>query len=198
MSMDFPAAHSMDTEWFAVDRDGHVASFFTGSDGIVPSGGGGEDEDEYDYAEEDEYTDWSEFRDGLFSYHYHGDEDISLIVPYTREEEPAEPLHVDQLPPDLREICQRVHFDSICFEEAEELQPAEFMPCSGWSAVGYLSSDGKVIRPLPGREKEYRDYYRQFRRQIESEWKGVRFEEIKEPEEPKRSQGKRRKKSDGD
>jgi hypothetical protein len=34
---DFPAAHSMDTEWFAVDKDGHVASFSSGEEGAVPS-----------------------------------------------------------------------------------------------------------------------------------------------------------------
>jgi hypothetical protein len=34
---DFPAAHSMDTTWFAVDRDGHVACFESGEDGAVPA-----------------------------------------------------------------------------------------------------------------------------------------------------------------
>jgi hypothetical protein len=34
---DFPAAHSMDTTWFAVDRDGHVAVFETGESGAVPT-----------------------------------------------------------------------------------------------------------------------------------------------------------------
>ena len=33
---DHPAAHSMDTEWFAVDADGHVASFWSGENGPVP------------------------------------------------------------------------------------------------------------------------------------------------------------------
>jgi hypothetical protein len=33
---DFPAAHSMDTTWFAIDRDGHVAMFETGEAGCVP------------------------------------------------------------------------------------------------------------------------------------------------------------------
>lgn len=33
---DFPAAHSMDTYWYAVDRDGHVAAFFTGETGPYP------------------------------------------------------------------------------------------------------------------------------------------------------------------
>ncbi len=36
---DFPAAHSMDTTWFAIDRDGHVAVFETGEAGCVPTDG---------------------------------------------------------------------------------------------------------------------------------------------------------------
>lgn len=34
---DYPAAHSMDTTWFAVDRDGHVAAFDSGEAGAVPT-----------------------------------------------------------------------------------------------------------------------------------------------------------------
>lgn len=33
---DFPAAHSMDTTWFAIDSDGHVAVFESGESGCVP------------------------------------------------------------------------------------------------------------------------------------------------------------------
>jgi hypothetical protein len=33
---DYPAAHSMDTDWFAVDRDGRVAVFSSGQTGAVP------------------------------------------------------------------------------------------------------------------------------------------------------------------
>ncbi|MEQ8819334.1 MAG: hypothetical protein RLY93_03760 [Sumerlaeia bacterium] len=33
---DYPAAHSMDTEWFAVDDDGFIAVFDTGEDGFAP------------------------------------------------------------------------------------------------------------------------------------------------------------------
>jgi hypothetical protein len=40
---DFPAAHSMDTEWFAVDRDGRVAVFNSGENGLVPEGVHGHD-----------------------------------------------------------------------------------------------------------------------------------------------------------
>ncbi len=35
---DYPAAHSMDSTWFAVDEDGHIAAFDTGEDGHIPEG----------------------------------------------------------------------------------------------------------------------------------------------------------------
>src|SRR4051794_26355762 len=34
---EYPAAHSMDTGWFAVDRDGHVAYFYSREAGAVPA-----------------------------------------------------------------------------------------------------------------------------------------------------------------
>jgi hypothetical protein len=36
--VDFPAAHSMDTEWFAIDGEGKVAVFRTFEDGPIPLG----------------------------------------------------------------------------------------------------------------------------------------------------------------
>jgi hypothetical protein len=39
MAADFPAAHSMDSCWFAVDRDGHVGFFTTGEAGAMPAAG---------------------------------------------------------------------------------------------------------------------------------------------------------------
>src|SRR5947208_3539930 len=36
MDEDFPAAHSMNTQWFAVDADGRVGVFLTGNCGAVP------------------------------------------------------------------------------------------------------------------------------------------------------------------
>jgi hypothetical protein len=36
MDADFPAAHSMDTEWFAVDADGQVGHFYSSESGAVP------------------------------------------------------------------------------------------------------------------------------------------------------------------
>lgn len=41
---DHPAAHSMDTTWFAVDRDGKVASFDTGEAGAMPATSGDPEE----------------------------------------------------------------------------------------------------------------------------------------------------------
>jgi hypothetical protein len=37
---DYPAAHSMDTEWYAVDADGHVGVFSSGEEGAVPESAG--------------------------------------------------------------------------------------------------------------------------------------------------------------
>ncbi|MFO0605810.1 MAG: hypothetical protein U0324_21685 [Polyangiales bacterium] len=48
---DFPAAHSMDSAWFAVDADGKVGRFDTGEDGAIPNaaaGAGGNLEPDFD------------------------------------------------------------------------------------------------------------------------------------------------------
>jgi len=42
--VDFPAAHSMDSAWFAVDRDGRVAYFSTGEAGAMPEDAAGSEE----------------------------------------------------------------------------------------------------------------------------------------------------------
>jgi hypothetical protein len=38
--LDYPAAHSMDTDWFAVDGEGNVALFRSGEEGAVPAHAG--------------------------------------------------------------------------------------------------------------------------------------------------------------
>jgi hypothetical protein len=43
MGPDYPAAHSMDTTWYAVDRDGHVAVFSSHEAGAVPMTAFGDD-----------------------------------------------------------------------------------------------------------------------------------------------------------
>jgi hypothetical protein len=189
MDTDFPAAHSMDTEWFAVDRDGHVASFWTGLEGPMPTGSGEED------------IDYRQFSSRLFHYQHDKDEEDPFIEAYIRQHRPSDPLHIDQLPPALRKLCKRVRFETISFAEMKHLQPLEFLPCDNCYGVGYRSSDGKVVRPVPGSEEEYRDFFGQFKGQLERDLKGVRFEGLEEPAsppKPKRRQGKsRRKPTDG-
>src|SRR5215471_15913007 len=36
MESEFPAAHSMDTVWFAVDEEGHVGGFYSSESGAGP------------------------------------------------------------------------------------------------------------------------------------------------------------------
>src|SRR5262245_46798287 len=50
-AMDFPAAHSMDTRWFAVDDDGCVAAFDSGETGCVPEDWKGGQDKGYTLAE---------------------------------------------------------------------------------------------------------------------------------------------------
>jgi hypothetical protein len=51
-SPDYPAAHSMDTTWFAVDKDGHVAAFDSAEGGAVPNEALNDQQGEFDPFEE--------------------------------------------------------------------------------------------------------------------------------------------------
>lgn len=48
---DYPAAHSMDTTWFALDRHGHIGVFWSGEAGSVPLEADGQEEGLADLAE---------------------------------------------------------------------------------------------------------------------------------------------------
>jgi hypothetical protein len=162
MHPDFPAAHSMDTTWFAIDRDGRVASFTSHESGAVPfaallawrSGGPVDDA-------------WQQLRDldGRL-YHYEHPERFDrpqripagdlwlhndgprVSGPYVREEPPAEvPLHVDQLPPAAREFVSAVRFAGLSFAQDRAIQPAELAPCESEQSE-YLTLAGER-RPFP-------------------------------------------------
>jgi hypothetical protein len=81
----------------------------------------------------------------------------TLAYPYERESVPVQPVHVDQLPPDIRRLVKQVVFD-LCFHDTPHLQPAEHLPCDSWEAA-YLDSTGTRLRPVPGKEKEYAEAY---------------------------------------
>lgn len=54
---DYPAAHSMDTEWFAMDEEGHVALFRSGEIGVLPETAADQTGfyDVWEYLSRDEY-----------------------------------------------------------------------------------------------------------------------------------------------
>src|SRR5690348_14803035 len=86
MEIDYPASHSMDTWWFAVDELGHVAIFDSGEDGHVPRGaedGAMELMDALEGKKDDSDEDWEDrvARLGLFFYSYN-DYFSSPVVPY--------------------------------------------------------------------------------------------------------------------
>jgi hypothetical protein len=252
MDVDFPAAHSMDTIWFAVDQEGHVAGLQSNGAGAAPAARPsltGEDQEQlcgrlqaflpgcpvtYDLAGRitpgplhrgtDHWAEnltqpfeslmflrsldlvagefargaavqypategWaviftsllaelsrkihqagdclacfyhSEFSEhydlaarGLFSYRQLlGD---WLPGPYGRQRSPTTPVHLDQLPPELRKTIGQVRFAGISFAQTVHLQPVEHLACEAMNA-GYLTADGQAVRPVPGQEAHYREF----------------------------------------
>lgn len=254
MQPDYPAAHSMDTCFFAIDRDGHVACFDSGEAGAVPVQAvtGPPDTVERQLAalprcevlydprghtlpgsrqqllghrslwgvpvpvlmflkaldpvqeemaaglavqvpasegvavlfrtlseerakqlhdsgaclgcdwhfeeadDEENVADWT--TRGFFRYGHLTENWIS--GPYGRERCPVQPLHIDRLPPQLREAIQAMRFDSLCFAEAAHIQPVEHAPCESWEAA-YVDAQYTIIRPIPGKESEYASWYKE-------------------------------------
>jgi hypothetical protein len=72
--VDYPAAHSMDTAFFAVDRDGHVACFESGPSGAVPMTG------EVELGELHEV--WRQRREGVRPYWEALLEQLALLLPH--------------------------------------------------------------------------------------------------------------------
>lgn len=175
MQPDFPAAHSMDTAWFAVDAAGHIAYFDTGESGPLP--GVAQDHAANLYLEDFQLpeaagssTNRQEYRSdqvlayqaGLFYYSHDSYSEIS--DPYERIQVPNRPRHMDQLPPEMRERLRAVTFSNLDFHTAGRLQPLEYYPCQIYlsSYDAYRCADGVTIRPVPGSEKRFFDFVRTF------------------------------------
>jgi hypothetical protein len=188
MGEDFPAAHSMDTEWFAVDRDGQVALFFTGENGPLPAGAAAADLGEAlralgGSAEAVEALHDS-FEDAILEFarlgiHVYDDASDWFSGPYVRVHRPERPLHVDQLPPQLRAQVKAVRFDDLRFTDKDDLQPCDHTECDAWPS-GYLSDDGKTARPLPGQEPEFRQAMERFRQEYPDVYRQFRIEGLDE------------------
>jgi hypothetical protein len=201
---DYPAAHSHDTLWFAVDRAGHVGVFWSGSIGHSPESAEGADlaaelwllrhpgeEDapqrDLDRTRAGNHPQRDRERAaelGFFFYDFgrarHPLTDWSLSLwPYDLTLTPETPLHVDQLPPALRQRFKRIRFEKVDFAQAPLVQPMEEHACDyryKVERVAYLCGDGKTVRPIPGKEDGYRDFCRDFREQHPEQAKGLIFE----------------------
>jgi hypothetical protein len=284
METDFPAAHSMDTCWFAVDGDGHVAFFGSGEAGAVPFDASLEEpyavlqelsqtlpqtEVLYNFAGQlppgplgARGEHWSvaiqdtpealffltslepiraeiasgqavqvratggavaviitnltrplvqRIHDasaclgcffhyipdpgddmpqpaghGLFEYHHLCENWIS--GPYGLKEVPDRPVHVDQLPPRLREAVGQFRFPSLCFARAPHIQPIEHDTCISWEPA-YLTGDGLTIRPHTKNEIDpqmsYAEVYRDWTGQGREWLAGIHIEPPAEPDADK-------------
>ena len=171
---DYPAAHSMDTTWFAVDKDGYVALMETNEEGALP------------FACDDEQSDGSEFLEdltthtgrelelgdfefprpesvGLFGYASELDsfppvceldqetlEKLQmrdgLPTPYSRTAVPEQPLHIEDLPPNLQKQLKLLVFSDVSFAADEWVQPAMHVPCQMWGEgdIQVLDVDGRI------------------------------------------------------
>ena len=157
---DFPAAHSMDTMWFAIDADGCVGVFQSGEAGAVPDAAYVGDEygevlellapgaNELDY----EAMFAAVAERGAYVYE-HDEFDNWLAGPYQRKHAPttAGPA---EIPAKVREHA--VKFPGR-FAETEDLQPAEHWPSSAWGHA-WLDAARTRLAPTPtASAEEYRD-----------------------------------------
>lgn len=62
--------------------------------------------------------------------------------PYGVQLIPSRPVHVDQLPPDLRANLKAVQFDVVSFDHTPVFQPAEHVPCTAYSPE-YIDLKGR-------------------------------------------------------
>jgi hypothetical protein len=190
MEADYPAAHSMDTTWFAVDKDGNVGMFRSGENGAVPErvlGDGLHEffeiseqarlEVEFDYRVRRVVEQVA--RLGLFCYSHDNLSEFPFQSPYTLARRPDVPLHVDRLPPRLRSLAKKIRFGRVSFPDVERVQPVEHAPCVVWGGeeeIAYLAADGATVRPIPGREDRFAAFCEELRRNFPEEAARLRFE----------------------
>jgi hypothetical protein len=116
------------------------------------------------YLEYEDYT-----RAGLFSYGS-GDAWRGIAAPYYRDLTPESPLHIDQVPPAVRDVFNHLRLDNIRFTDTLLVQPCEHGPCHYYDedeTTGYLASDGVTVRPVPGQERYFLEDYERHRKEME-------------------------------
>lgn len=172
MENDFPAAHSMDTDWFAIDKDGFVALMASDETGPVPvevyqhfdQGEG------YDIIErianalkrplkQDKFGGPEPLSIGL--YHFCHDayqfeeqgietEDEEAIVPYSRSiaEKPETPVHISELPEDISKMIAPFKFN-VAFADTVRIQPLSSFPCEVWGEYQNFLDADLNSQPMP-------------------------------------------------
>lgn len=78
------------------------------------------------------------------AFHYSAQEIFYIAEPYGRTIQPTRPLHVSELPAELRTIAEQRQLPHR-FADTVYIQPVEHLDCDTWTDV-YLSEDGSTIR----------------------------------------------------
>jgi len=218
MEPDYPAAHSQDTYWFAVDRHGHVGLFDTGETGPLPTDWD-LDQDESSETMNRLFLLLQSLRKpsppgrqggvgadgaalGVFVYSYGDGYEQPAVAfiwdVYRREEAPADPIHVDQLPPEFRNLLKRFPLD-VVFADSERVQPFEHLKCGGWGDdIAYLRTDGTTVQVVPGQEKAFAKFLKSLTPKQRKLVENLRIEGAPTPAKKKAPPKKRKKKEEGD
>src|SRR5262249_46699782 len=91
-----------------------------------------------------------------------GPMDEGLAERYHRSRVPKNPIHIDELPPQAREALGKMRFDTLDFGKTEVFQPVELTEGGTWDPA-YRAGEGKTVKPVPGREKEYAEFFEERR-----------------------------------
>lgn len=159
---DYPAAHSMDTTWFAVDKDGFVAVMETNEEGALPLAWPN-GESASDFVETvgshlgrevklGQYEIPEPSSVGLYGFTSIIDEnpqkggvvdqalddpdstEFEVLVPvYKRGSVPSNPVHISELPETIQSQSKTLVFKDVSFRDVEWLQPVLMVPCQLWT-----------------------------------------------------------------
>jgi hypothetical protein len=88
--------------------------------------------------------------------------------PYGVQLIPAAPVHVDQLPPDLRARLKEVQFENISFADNPVFQPAEHVPCTAYEGT-YTDMKGRSHALPPAEDMPPDEYLRRLEEIVEAE-----------------------------
>jgi hypothetical protein len=80
------------------------------------------------------------------AFHYRAQEIFLIAEPYGRTMQPSRPLHVSELPAELRSIAEQRRLPHR-FADTVYIQPVEHLDCEAFSDV-YLSEDGSTVRGM--------------------------------------------------